>query len=164
MHCQKLRKLEKNLKIENFSFRLDFSNKSAQEVHNFIRGLDSAFGAWTLINGEEIRLYGSKIWDQKIPEGDQVDVDGHIGIVHEDGLLIKIDKNNSVNIERLKIGNRTIIASKFGKQSDNNQSIEFTPEEAGKVDTARSIWESILKMEIYDGTDFFASGKETLRF
>lgn len=131
-------------------------------MHNFIRGLDSAFGAWTLINGEEIRLYGSRIWDRKkLPEGDNVDVDGHIGIVHEDGLLIKINDENSINIERLKIGNRTIIASKFGKHSENNQIIEYTGEETEKIDTVRCIWESILKMEIYEDTDFFACGKQS---
>lgn len=130
-----------------------------EDVHNFIRGLDSAFGAWTLINGEEIRLYGSTIWDKKIPQGDNVDVDGRLGIVHDDGLLIKINENNYINVERLKIGNRTIIASKFGKQLDNNQNIEFTAEETCQIDTVRNIWESILKTEILDDTDFFACGK-----
>ncbi|XP_051162100.1 cytosolic 10-formyltetrahydrofolate dehydrogenase [Leptopilina boulardi] len=138
--------------------RLDFSKKSVEDVHNFIRGLDSAFGAWTLINGEEIRLYGSTIWDKKIPQGDNVDVDGRLGIVHDDGLLIKINENNYINVERLKIGNRTIIASKFGKQLDNNQNIEFTAEETCQIDTVRNIWESILKTEISDDTDFFACG------
>ena len=144
-------------KIMNYS-RLELSNKSAQEVHNFIRGLDSAFGAWTLINGEEVRLYGSTIWNQKLPEGDTVDVDGHTGIVHQDGLIIKVAENNFVNVERLKIGTKTIVASMFGKISNASEKIDFTQDEANNVETVRNIWQSILKMEVDDETDFFACG------
>ena len=132
--------------------------KSAQKAHNFIRGLDSAFGAWTLINGEEVRLYGSTIWEKTVPEGDLVDVDGVTGIVHEGGLLIKVEENKFVNVERIKIGTKTIAASKFGKTSNADENIEFTPEEAKSVETVRSIWQNILKMEVEDETDFFASG------
>ncbi|XP_033222142.1 mitochondrial 10-formyltetrahydrofolate dehydrogenase isoform X2 [Belonocnema kinseyi] len=138
--------------------RLDLSKKSAQEVHNFIRGLDSAIGAWTLINGEEVRLYGSTIWDQKLPVGDTIDIDGHIGIVHEGGIVIKVAENNFVNVQRLKIGNKTINASMYGKISNASVNIEFTQEEASNVGTVRNIWQSILKMEVDDETDFFACG------
>ena len=42
--------------------KLDWKGKSAKQAHDFIRALDSTPGAWTLINGEEVRLYGSRLW------------------------------------------------------------------------------------------------------
>ena len=40
--------------------QIDFT-RSAQEVHNFIRGSDRAPGAWSTINGDRITLYGSTL-------------------------------------------------------------------------------------------------------
>ena len=43
--------------------KIDWSRcNTAKKLHNFIRGLDSAPGAWTVINEEEARLYGSSLW------------------------------------------------------------------------------------------------------
>lgn len=41
--------------------------KSAKEVHDFVRGLDSAPGAWTTIDGVEARLFGSSLWEDELP-------------------------------------------------------------------------------------------------
>ena len=43
--------------------KLDWTSKtSAKQAHDFVRALDSTPGAWTMINGEEARLYGSSLW------------------------------------------------------------------------------------------------------
>jgi formyltetrahydrofolate dehydrogenase len=59
-------------------------------VHNFIRGLDSVPGAWTVLNDEKVKLYGSQLWDKPKPDGTAVEVKGaeFKGIVHPEGLLI----------------------------------------------------------------------------
>jgi formyltetrahydrofolate dehydrogenase len=59
-------------------------------VHNFIRGLDSVPGAWTVLNDEKVKLYGSQLWDKPKPDGVAVEVQGADlkGIVHPAGLLI----------------------------------------------------------------------------
>jgi formyltetrahydrofolate dehydrogenase len=59
-------------------------------VHNFIRGLDSVPGAWTELNDEKVKLYGSQLWDKPKPDGVTVEVKGadFEGIVHPEGLLI----------------------------------------------------------------------------
>ncbi|XP_046609380.1 cytosolic 10-formyltetrahydrofolate dehydrogenase isoform X1 [Neodiprion virginianus] len=132
--------------------------KSAEGVHNFIRALDSTPGAWTLINGEEVRLFGSSIWTASKPEGDVVDVGGQEGIVHGAGLLVKAADGKLVNIERLKIGTKMLPASKFGKAADEVQSIEFTEEEMKNTEAIRAMWRSILNIDVEDSTDFFASG------
>lgn len=133
--------------------------KPAKEVHNFIRGLDSTPGAWTIINGEEVRLFGSTLWDgSQIPEHEiEENVEDRVGIIHAGGLLIKAVDNHFVNVERMKIGNKTILASKFGQKSEETV-IEFTEEEQRTVETLKRIWEGILKMEVNEDTDFFACG------
>lgn len=45
--------------------RLTWTGKTAKQAHDFIRALDSTPGAWTTLNGEEARLYGSTVWSGK---------------------------------------------------------------------------------------------------
>ncbi|XP_034945649.1 mitochondrial 10-formyltetrahydrofolate dehydrogenase isoform X2 [Chelonus insularis] len=133
-------------------------NKSAQEIHNFIRGLDSTPGAWSLLNGEEVRFYGSTLWAKEKPKGEIVDVDGHEGIIHDEGLLITAKDGQSININKLKVGNRVILASNFGKSNDAMLKTEFNEEERQIVETLRIFWKDILGVDVEDSTDFFACG------
>ncbi|XP_063979596.1 cytosolic 10-formyltetrahydrofolate dehydrogenase isoform X2 [Diachasmimorpha longicaudata] len=133
--------------------------KSSEQIHNFIRGLDSSPGAWTLINGEEVKVYGSTVWEKpEKPQGESVEVDGHQGIVHEGGLLIAAGAGGFVNVEKLKLGNRTIRAGNFGKDDEGFASVEFTENEREAVEIMKDIWRSILNVEVEDDTDLFACG------
>ena len=62
----------------------------ARKIHDFIRGLDSVPGAWTLLDGKETKLFGSKLWHGVLPTGTNVNLEGAAkpGIVHENGLLV----------------------------------------------------------------------------
>lgn len=133
--------------------------KPAKQIHDFIRGLDSTPGAWTILNNEEVRLFGSSLWSNgKLPQiQTEVDLEERKGIVHSAGLLIKASDGQFVNVERIKIGTKTIHANKYGQTSDS-KIVEFTEEELKVVDTLRRIWTDILKIDIDDETDFFASG------
>lgn len=143
--------------------KIDWS-KPAKGIHDFIRGLDSTPGAWTLINNEEVRLYGSTLWNGNLPEVEsEVDVDDRTGRIHDGGLLIKAVDGNFVNVERIKIGSRTIHASKYGKDQEND-TVELTNEELKSKDVIQRIWQGILNIDIKDDTDFFASGKISLFF
>lgn len=133
--------------------------KSAEGVHNFIRGVDSTPGAWTIINDQEVRLYGSTLWNSEKPQGDAVNVDGRPGIIHDEGLLIVAADGKFVNIDKLKIGNKTIHATRFGKTDDTSVSVEFSQEELVHVELMRLMWKNILNVDIEDSTDFFACGK-----
>ena len=43
----------------------------AQAIHNFIRGNDKVPGAWTVINGERVTLFGSTLWTKSfLPRGE----------------------------------------------------------------------------------------------
>ncbi|KAL2724953.1 cytosolic 10-formyltetrahydrofolate dehydrogenase isoform X1 [Vespula maculifrons] len=137
--------------------KIDWS-KPAKGIHDFIRGLDSTPGAWTLISNEEVRLYGSTLWNGTLPKFEsEIDVDNRTGKIHDGGLLIEAVDGNFVNVERIKIGSRTIHASKYGKSQENN-TVELTNEELKSKDVIQRIWQDILKIDIVDDTDFFASG------
>ncbi|CAK9818666.1 Cytosolic 10-formyltetrahydrofolate dehydrogenase [Anthophora quadrimaculata] len=138
--------------------KIDWS-KPAKKIHDFIRGLDSTPGAWTTINGEEVRLFGSSLWnDNEVPQHEiQVTVEDRTGIIHEGGLLINTIDNKFVNVERIKIGTRTIFASKYGQKSEDTN-IDFTKEEQQSVETLKHIWTGILNIDVDEETDFFASG------
>lgn len=62
----------------------------ARKIHDFIRGLDSVPGASGVLNGQETKFFGSKLWHGEIPPGTEVQIEGCAkpGIVHEKGLLI----------------------------------------------------------------------------
>ncbi|KAI4504521.1 hypothetical protein M0802_000071 [Mischocyttarus mexicanus] len=141
--------------------KIDWS-KPAKNIHDFIRGLDSTPGAWTLINNEEVRLYGSKLWNGILPKiENEIEVDDRIGRIHDGGLLIETVDGNFVNVERIKIGTKTIHASKYG-QSEENNIVELTEEEFKSKDVLKRIWKSILNIDIEDDTDFFLSGGKSM--
>lgn len=143
--------------------RIDWT-KPAKEVHNFIRGLDSTPGAWTTINGEEVRLFGSSLWSIDAPSKviNEVNIEEQKGSVHEGGLLIKTVDGRFVNVERIKIGTKTIHASKYGQDDTSSTVVDLTEEEFKIVHGLRQMWENILKINIEDDTDFFVSGESKI--
>lgn len=66
-------------------------NNTAWGIHNFIRGHDKVPGAWGVINGEKVTMYGSNMWIGTPPTGELLKVDGlsNPAIVHSDGLAIQ---------------------------------------------------------------------------
>lgn len=72
---------------------IDWS-KTRQGVHDFIRGNDKVPGAWTVINGQKITLFGSTMWKRPEPPASarEVEAQGYpAGKVwaHDGGLLFK---------------------------------------------------------------------------
>ena len=82
-----------------FAIQVKFT-LSGQQLHNFIRGLDSSPGAWTCISLEEpnesttwqeIRLYGSQLFKEaSVPSGQPIYFQGgeKAGIQWDNGFLI----------------------------------------------------------------------------
>ncbi len=61
-------------------------NKSAQEIHNLVRGTDPWPGAYTFLNGERIR-----IWRTSLVADRQIDTNAEAGLIIEvvnDGILV----------------------------------------------------------------------------
>ena len=65
-------------------------DQSAQDIHNFIRGNDKVPGAWTKINGEQITLFGSRMWTRMVPRGTEIAIEGasRPAIVHKNGMVL----------------------------------------------------------------------------
>lgn len=142
--------------------QIDWS-KSAKEVHNFIRGLDSIPGAWTTLDGEEAQLFGSSLWDSDVVLTNKklVDLGNVKGIIHDDGLLIKTIDDRHVNVKLIRIVStgKTIHASQYGQKLNTNSIDKFTEEELITVNNLRRIWRDILKTNVEKDTDFFNSGE-----
>jgi methionyl-tRNA formyltransferase len=62
--------------------------------------LDSAPGAWTILNNEKVKLFGSQPWNKPKPDGDVVEIKGlnNKGIIHPEGLLITCKDGSMVSI------------------------------------------------------------------
>lgn len=139
-------------------------NKTAQELHNFIRGMDSVPGAMcSLIPPgkaayENALLFGSSLWKKPKPTGTPIHIQNTTnGLIHEEGLIIYGTDNAMVNVQRVKINGKTKLASTLNKQSEEIE-ITLTIEETQMVDSIRKIWEAILSLDVEDATDFFTSG------
>lgn len=84
--------------------------KTARELHNFIRGMDSVPGAscsMKVPGSDEFQLallFGSSLWKFGIPIGKEVEIEGtKPGIIHEEGLVLVGSDGNYVNVKKVKI-------------------------------------------------------------
>eukprot|EP00898_Chlorokybus_atmophyticus_P002797 jgi/Chlat1/3518/Chrsp23S03699 len=145
--------------------KIDWS-KTAEEIHNFIRGNDKVPGAWANINGQQVTVYGSTYIDRHhyFPsqhDGPTVEVEGasQPGIVTEAGLVLTGSDGKRLLVQTVQVGAKTMPASKILSPDEGAQELELTPEEKKLEAGLKSIWQSILGAEsIRPTTDFFASG------
>ncbi|KAJ8978773.1 hypothetical protein NQ317_015497 [Molorchus minor] len=138
--------------------------KTAKELHNFVRGMDSVPGASCLLRVpgteefQEALLFGSSLWKSAVPIGKEVEIQGaKSGIIHEEGMLLSGSDGEYINVKKVKIGGRMKNAAALD-QITKQVTIEYTPEEKALIEQVRNIWESILSVDIDDDTDFFACG------
>ena len=75
--------------------RIDWS-QDAQTVHNFIRGSDRAPGAWSVINGAKVTLYGSTL----APAASGAP--GTISAISDAGATIACARNGGVQIDTVR--------------------------------------------------------------
>lgn len=149
-------------------------SKGGIALHNFIRGFDSSPGATTFIKPQtkeglvpdsdtniEVKFFGSTLWQGEYEaQGDILLIDGlkKPAVVHEAGLLITANDGVQLNIQRLKVNGKMINAQNFFKTNEDKITLELTAEEKVFVESARTIWKAILRIDIEQDTDFFASG------
>ncbi|XP_054162876.1 cytosolic 10-formyltetrahydrofolate dehydrogenase-like [Oppia nitens] len=141
---------------------IKISELTGQQLHDFIRGCDKVPGAWVTLDGQEVKLYGSQRWKKDIPkDGLEVQVPGaeRPALVHNEGLLLFGRDGQPVNVKKLVLENGKMIAAANYGQSDVQSDIgDLSADEQAIVDQIKSIWESILNLEIELATDFFKSG------
>lgn len=149
-------------KEENQVINLD---QPALRIFNFIRALDSVPGAISYVineSGEEesVRLFGASLLNEIPKNVKQIKFKGitKSAFVHDGGIIITGNDGKYVNIQRIKKGSRIISASKWFEQNVVRVPLELTPEEKQMEGVLRGFWESILKVEVDNDTDFFACG------
>ncbi|KAL3853603.1 hypothetical protein ACJMK2_017137 [Sinanodonta woodiana] len=135
--------------------------KPAENIHNFIRGCDKVPGAWSVINGQKITFFGSRLWNRMVPRGPEFQVEGcsKPAIVHRDGMVLFGNDGKMVNVSQVQMeSGKMISASKFGKEDTHEDKLELTPEEEKMIKDLKVVWNGILNINIDNLTDFFKSG------
>merc|ERR1719228_3122923 len=122
-------------------------NQPAKKIHNFIRGLDSSPGAWTVLDGKETKLFNSRLWYGDMENGKEVALEGAAssGMVTRDGLMISGTDGKWLVVRLLSVEGKFVKAHEYGDEKDG-------------VEKVRSVWAGILKSSVEDDTDFFAAG------
>lgn len=138
-------------------------SQPAEKIHNFIRGSDRVPGAWTVINGEEVTLYGSTL---------SVDAKNSTVTTHkvesydkpllqtDNSLIFEGSDGVKISISQVQIGTRAIPAGQFGKkQESSGPAVPLGEKEKAVVDQLATIWKSILSVpSVNEDLDFFSSG------
>jgi len=133
--------------------------QSARSIHNFIRGLDSSPGAWTLLDGKQTKLFGSRLWHLEVEQGRNVELEGGAtGMITRDGLMIQGNDGKWLLVKLLSVEGKFQKAETYGLDTGSQEEIIPTDEEAGAVEKVRAVWAAILKADVQDDTDFFAAG------
>lgn len=140
--------------------KIDFSKLTGEALHNFIRGMDKVPGAWLVLDEKVTKVFGSAPWEKPAPQGHEVHVEGMSkrGLIHEGGLLLSGNDGRLVNVQKLMFENGKMInASSYG-QTEEAGDLEYNEDETAMIDILKTVWKSILRVDIEGGTDFFKCG------
>uniref|UniRef100_A0AAV2IQM8 Carrier domain-containing protein n=1 Tax=Knipowitschia caucasica TaxID=637954 RepID=A0AAV2IQM8_KNICA len=141
-------------------------SQSAQTIHNWIRGHDKVPGAWTLMDGQPVTLYGSSLLGASVPDGDPVQVEGasQSAVVSKSGLVLYGTDGNAVLVKNLLFEDGKMIPASKYFSSGESSSLELTEEETKTSEQIRLIWKGILSnvAAVEDSTDFFKSGAASM--
>jgi len=135
-------------------------NQPALDLHNFIRGNDKVPGAWCNINNEQVTLYGSTMHRNKVPEGEEVLIEGLStpAVVHKNGLVIQGSDGRTINIKNVQMSDGRMIAAKDLLNPSSSEELELTSDEIEMKDQLSNVWKGIINKEVTEETDFFKSG------
>ncbi|XP_077565262.1 mitochondrial 10-formyltetrahydrofolate dehydrogenase isoform X2 [Stigmatopora nigra] len=140
--------------------------QSSEALHNWIRGHDKIPGAWTIIDGKPVTLYGSSILQGSVPPGQPLDIEGAStqSVVTKNGLVLHGTDGKAVLVKNLQFEDGKMIAASKYFSTGETQTVELTDSEKEIVKELRNIWKSILSNlpAIEDSTDFFKSGAASM--
>ncbi|KAL0962637.1 hypothetical protein UPYG_G00343120 [Umbra pygmaea] len=138
----------------------------AEAIHNWIRGHDKVPGAWTVIDGQNVTLYGSSMLGGSIPDGQLLEIEGapQPGVITNKGLVLFGSDGKALMVKNLQFEDGKMIpASKYFSSGDRD-SVELTDVEKKMAEDIRDIWKAILSNVaiIEETTDFFKSGAASM--
>ncbi|XP_037318514.2 mitochondrial 10-formyltetrahydrofolate dehydrogenase isoform X2 [Pungitius pungitius] len=138
----------------------------AEAIHNWIRGHDKVPGAWTLIDGQSVTLYGSSMLGGSVPAGQPLEIEGasQSGLVTQNGLVLYGSDGKALVVKNLQFEDGKMIpASKYFSSGESSR-VELTDDENKMAEEIRNIWKGILSNvpAIEDTTDFFKCGAASM--
>ncbi|XP_060745088.1 mitochondrial 10-formyltetrahydrofolate dehydrogenase [Tachysurus vachellii] len=138
----------------------------ANVIHNWIRGHDKVPGAWAVIDGQPVTLYGSSMMSGPVPLGQPVDVDdaSQPGLITNSGLVLFGSDGKALQVKSLQFEDGKMIPAAKYFSSGETSSVQLTDEEKKMAEDIRGIWKGILSnvAVIEDTTDFFKSGAASM--
>ncbi|KAM4615603.1 mitochondrial 10-formyltetrahydrofolate dehydrogenase [Polymixia lowei] len=138
----------------------------AEAIHNWIRGHDKVPGAWTVIGGQMVTLYGSSMFGGSVPAGQPLEIEGasQPGQVTKNGLVLYGSDGKALLVKNLQFEDGKMIPASKYFSSGESSSVELTDEEKKMAEEIRGIWRGILSNvpAIEDTTDFFKSGAASM--
>ncbi|GAA6224517.1 mitochondrial 10-formyltetrahydrofolate dehydrogenase [Lates japonicus] len=138
----------------------------AEAIHNWIRGHDKVPGAWTVIDGQSVTLYGSSMLGGQVPAGQPLEIDGasQPGLVTKNGLVLYGADGKALLVKNLQFEDGKMIPASKYFSSGESTSLDLTDDEKKMAEEIRSIWKGILSNvpAIEDTTDFFKSGAASM--
>ncbi|XP_046878621.1 mitochondrial 10-formyltetrahydrofolate dehydrogenase [Hypomesus transpacificus] len=141
-------------------------SQPAEVIHNWIRGHDKVPGAWTVIDGQTVTLYGSSMLAGTIPLGQPLDMEGAVqpGLVTKNGLVVFGSDGKAILVKSLQFEDGKMIPASKYFSSGESTTVDLTDDEKKMAEEIRSIWKGILSnvAVIKDATDFFKSGAASM--
>ncbi|XP_071358976.1 mitochondrial 10-formyltetrahydrofolate dehydrogenase [Trachinotus anak] len=138
----------------------------AEAIHNWIRGHDKVPGAWTVIDGQPVTLYGSSMLGGVVPAGQPLEIEGasQPGLVTKNGLVLHGTDGKALLVKNLQFEDGKMIPASKYFSSGESASVELTDDEKKMAEEIRNIWKGILSNvpAIEDNTDFFKSGAASM--
>ncbi|XP_003972661.1 mitochondrial 10-formyltetrahydrofolate dehydrogenase [Takifugu rubripes] len=138
----------------------------AEAIHNWIRGHDKVPGAWTVIGGQSVTLYGSSMLGGAVPVGQPLELEGvtQPGLVTKSGLVLYGTDGKAVLVKNLQFEDGKMIPASKYFSSGESCSVELNEEELKIAADIKNIWKGILSNvpAIEDTTDFFKAGAASM--
>ncbi|XP_036978139.1 mitochondrial 10-formyltetrahydrofolate dehydrogenase [Acanthopagrus latus] len=138
----------------------------AEAIHNWIRGHDKVPGAWTVIDGQSVTLYGSSMLEGAAPAGQALEIAGasQPGLVTKKGLVLYGTDGKPLLVKNLQFEDGKMIPASKYFSSGESSSVELTDDEKKMAEEIKNIWKGILSNvpAIEETTDFFKSGAASM--
>uniref|UniRef100_A0A8C8FB05 10-formyltetrahydrofolate dehydrogenase n=1 Tax=Oncorhynchus tshawytscha TaxID=74940 RepID=A0A8C8FB05_ONCTS len=138
----------------------------AEAIHNWIRGHDKVPGAWTVIDGQTVTLYGSSMLGESVPAGQPLEIEGasQAGVVTKNGLVLYGSDSKALMVKNLQYEDGKMISAAKYFSSGDTARVELTDDEKKIAEEIRDIWKGILSnvAAIEETTDFFKSGAASM--
>uniref|UniRef100_A0A8C7FUW0 10-formyltetrahydrofolate dehydrogenase n=2 Tax=Oncorhynchus kisutch TaxID=8019 RepID=A0A8C7FUW0_ONCKI len=138
----------------------------AEAIHNWIRGHDKVPGAWAVIDGRTVTLYGSSMLGESVPAGQPLEIEGasQPGVVTKNGLVLYGSDSKALMVKNLQFEDGKMIPAAKYFYSGDTARVELTDDERKIAEEIRGIWKGILSnvAAIEETTDFFKSGAASM--